>query len=260
MERLFNNNNILKILKRAQPSEKKPEKLRCYPEKLNAGNYREIRLSNNSNPQQWWKGCLHSFLKGDLSCQINDRMYSFVIIEYDKLKRLKHIEIQTIVTVPEISLIDLAGSEEDFTKKCDYIRLDFALDCIGEIYKDNQPHIHFNKNDAVRFPVDFFSNNIIVDYYDMLYRNYFYGNWIAWLKNLEDVKKIPNIEIIFKKFNDYGCSIDDIDNCCKIETCNLLDMEGLLSKLSGIILEKKNLLSNQYGNIKIPEIAKFLYK
>lgn len=66
-----------------------------------------------------------------------------------------------------------------------YLRFDFDLSALGQMFTHPQPHIHASSEKVfARFPVDPISGNVVPEFLDFLYRNYFSVKWIAWAREV----------------------------------------------------------------------------
>ena len=62
-----------------------------------------------------------------------------------------------------------------------YLRLDYDKTCLGALFKEPLPHIHTIHHGGFRFPHVFCGNgNIIVEFFDHIYRNINHEQWLEW--------------------------------------------------------------------------------
>jgi hypothetical protein len=68
-----------------------------------------------------------------------------------------------------------------------YLRLDYHGARIGPMFKEHWPHIHVYEDGEPRFPCDQSSSgNIVIDFFDFIYRNYYHSKWLDWAELVWD--------------------------------------------------------------------------
>lgn len=77
---------------------------------------------------------------------------------------------------------DLETFYKDPLTPCMYLRLDYDLDCLGQLFSHSLPHVHISADGLPRFGFNCFTGNIILDFFDFIYRNFYPDRWIEWAR------------------------------------------------------------------------------
>jgi len=128
----------------------------------------------------WFKDIVYTHLNGDTRpCAIEEKMAVFAKIRYKRRGNLiSYANIQVL-----IAETDLKTFYRSKAGNCNYLRLDYDLDALGKIFTHPQPHIHIS-SDRPRFGLmNSSSGNIIIDFFEFIYLNFFSEKWLKWARN-----------------------------------------------------------------------------
>jgi len=104
-------------------------------------------------------------------------------------KQLTFANVQTLVT--HCDLADyLDGSGGDAV----YLRMDYDVESLGDLFTHPLPHVHTDGPSSPRFVLDGGdSGNVIVDYLEFIYRTYKTDDWIKWVRRVwgEELSQNP---------------------------------------------------------------------
>lgn len=117
-------------------------------------------------------------------CVIEDNLLVLARLEWDG-KVIRHASLQALALpgpkgVRTIEGFYLAPPEDRSRYQPQYLRVDFDLNNLGPLLKEPQPHVHIRGAHEPRFPV--YGDNVVMDFLDLLYRNYQYDQWLDWVK------------------------------------------------------------------------------
>jgi hypothetical protein len=198
--------------------------------------------SSRRNPDE----SLHSWFKGvvdDLgpeapaSVAIEENIGVLASIKWGSNKILKYANIQVIVA--EASLEDYYLDSEI---NAIYLRLDCDELTLGEPFSHPHPHIHLESSLSPRFALDGgFSENVVVDFMEFLYRHYKPSQWLAWAERTWNEKfeearigdednPFPIIVDAFRTsqiqiLRDYALTLTRLKTVLKNRKDNLLDLK-----------------------------------
>ena len=153
---------------------------------------------------------------------IEENMVVRANIKYKTIGKKKKKEVQISKLKMEIIIVDPNSqgpqrTVEDFyldpSIPYHYFRLEYDLGSLGNMFNHPHPHIHTVPDGAPRFSgpcVE--SGNIVVDFFDFLYRNYYHDKWLSWarsayeahgeiLQGLFDSSNFDSIAALFSKSN-----------------------------------------------------------
>jgi hypothetical protein len=170
----------------------------------------EIRCGRKEPVQEWFKRVADAKLQGNPSkCQIEETMGVFAHLSYQG-GLITYANVQVVVAEQDLETFYL-----DPATPCRYFRLDYDLKCLGEaFYKEPMPHIHVEPEGPPRFSALFSRRgNIILDFFDFIYRSYHYNIWRDWAQTAAgtygiSVQQFKMIEDAFAK-NQHQALIDD---------------------------------------------------
>lgn len=142
-------------------------------------------------------GDIHSWFKssvnragGDLNqCKIEENLAAFIALRCDG-NIIRYASMQLLVTT-DATLEDFY--ERKGKGKHHYFRLDYEPEHrLEEMFRTPLAHIHVNPLGAPRISLSGMgTGNVVIDFFDFLYRNYFYNQWRSWAKDVwdKDVKR-----------------------------------------------------------------------
>ena len=140
----------------------------------------EARRSPSEPLQAWFKRLVDKYCKGDpRRVAIEDNIAVFVQLKWQNKDRLVYANVQTLIATVDLEKYYLGESD-----KADYLRLDSDCETLGTPFSHPLAHIHIEA-DLPRFGLDGgISGNIIVDYLEFLYRQYYPKKWEAWARRV----------------------------------------------------------------------------
>jgi len=139
-------------------------------------NYFLSRISPREKISDWFRRIVDDQLEGEVKpCVVEQNMGVFCRVIY-KGDLITYANIQVIIADD-----DLENFYFDPKIKCNYLRLDCDPNRLGEIFTHPLPHIHISESGSPRFGTDIFkSGNIVLDFFDFIYRNFYPNLWIEW--------------------------------------------------------------------------------
>ncbi len=109
---------------------------------------------------------------------VADRLAVFAIVHW-RGDTLAYVNCQALVTI--------GGTLEDYyldpSVEAQYLRLDYDLGALGAMFREPSPHVHIRPDGEPRFPMTQ-TSNVIMDFFDFIYRNYFHAEWLDWAESL----------------------------------------------------------------------------
>lgn len=137
------------------------------------------RIGAVESVHRWFVRCVDDHLGGDHGrCQVADRLAVFAIVRWRK-EMLAYVNCQALVTI--------GGTLEDYYLdpyvEAQYLRLDYDLGALGAMFREPSPHVHIRPDGEPRFPITQ-TPNVIMDFFDFIYRNYFHVEWLDWAEAL----------------------------------------------------------------------------
>jgi hypothetical protein len=122
---------------------------------------------------------------GDPShCQIEPNVAAFMRVEWRE-------DSQIVAASCQVMVVD-GGTLEDYyldqSYAAQYLRFDYHPHAPGRMFREPMPHVHIRADGEPRFGWPCGSANMVVDFLEMLYLNYHYGQWLRWARSIwEDV-------------------------------------------------------------------------
>jgi len=107
---------------------------------------------------------------------IEDNIAVFVELSWRDRTRLIYANVQTVVAACDLDdyYLGLNGDAQ-------YLRLDFNYETLGDPFSHPLAHVHVEGELVPRFALEGgIAGNILVDYFEFLYRNFVPGKWIKW--------------------------------------------------------------------------------
>jgi hypothetical protein len=137
----------------------------------------QARRGPGENLHQWFVRVVDQFCVGDPKrTAVEDQLAVFLKLGWNDQRRLVYANIQTIVTDS-----DLDDYYCDVNVHAQYLRLDLDYKTLGDPFSHPLAHIHVEGDLSPRFALEGgISGNIVVDYLEFLYRNYFWDKWLEW--------------------------------------------------------------------------------
>ena len=135
------------------------------------------RISTTESLHDWFKRCVDRGLGGQIEdCTIEDNLAVFVVVHW-RHQLVSYINFQALVTI-DASLVDFYLDDKQAIR-AHYLRLDYDLNSLGEMFREPAPHIHVRPDGEPRH--SFVPGQYaVVDFFDFLYRNYCYQQWLTW--------------------------------------------------------------------------------
>lgn len=126
--------------------------------------------------------------------QYGEEIYDFKVSEnflvFIEMKSnnniINYCNIQAFLT-EDIELMDIMLKDEyelKDSKKVFYYRMDYDINNLGPIFKESSPHIHITPSGNPRINIQDIKDDIVVNFFDFIYRNHFYDKWINWVKKI----------------------------------------------------------------------------
>ncbi len=142
-------------------------------------NYAVEHIAANEEIFAWFHRIIDEQLGGLVdACAIEEDLGVFAKIHYHR-GHIAYANIQVIKTAEDLETFYL-----DARVPCNYLRLDYDPNRPGKIFTHPLPHIHASQLEAPRFGSDISeSGNIIVDFFDFIYRNFYDAKWIEWVRH-----------------------------------------------------------------------------
>lgn len=136
-------------------------------------------ISTTEPVHNWFVRCIDDHLDGNVGrCQVADRLAVFVVVDWQGVT-ISYVNCQALVTI--------GGTLEDYyldsSVETQYMRLDYDLRALGAMFREPSPHVHIRPDGEPRFPMKP-TSNVIIDFFDFIYRNYFHTEWLDWAETL----------------------------------------------------------------------------
>lgn len=182
----------------------------------------ETHISKNEEIHEWFKRIVDDHLGRDTSqCAMETGMAVFASLRFND-NIIEYANIQVLKTKPDKKLVDYYRHPDKVS--CKYLRFDYDLKCLGEMFTHPHPHIHTTPDGSPRFWSTIYHNgnvseNIVLDFFEFVYRNFYPEKWHDWARYAcqskrpiiqeDDVKfdaiieafKANNQEAILSKYN-----------------------------------------------------------
>lgn len=137
----------------------------------------EVRASAMESAYEWFQRVVKDGLHGDVArCAIESNMGIIARIRYlDGL--IVYANVQVVV-----AMSDLRTLYRDAKTQHWYFRLDYDRGNLGRLFREALPHIHSLPKGEPRFGCSTSSGNMIVDFFDFIYRNFYPDAWADWAR------------------------------------------------------------------------------
>ncbi len=141
-----------------------------------------LRISSQETPHNWFKRIVDEQLNGKTEpCAVEENMAVFAKLVYDN-GIITYSNVQVIIVDDDLDIFYKSASPANINAR--YLRLDYDLSSLGEMFTHPHPHIHVTADGVPRFDAYFSHNgNIIIDFFDFIYRNFFIDKWKEWARN-----------------------------------------------------------------------------
>ena len=140
----------------------------------------EARIGKQEHVHPWFRRLVDSALDSHVErCAVEENMGVFARLQYrDKGEIITHVNLQVLVTETDLETYYLNPDT-----RARYFRLDYDPDRLGPIFKEPLPHVHSRPVGAPRFSMWAPTGNVVVDFFDFIYRNFYHENWLGWAKH-----------------------------------------------------------------------------
>lgn len=140
------------------------------------------KQGGNEGLHNWYRRCVDTYFDGRPSrYAIEENFAAFVSIRWVDDTKLIFVSAQAII-VRNKTLDSYYANDSD---QVQYLRLDYFGARIGAMFKEHWPHVHIAEDGAPRFPCDYTSSgNIVIDFFDFIYRNYYHDKWLDWAQTV----------------------------------------------------------------------------
>jgi hypothetical protein len=146
------------------------------------------RAKGHETVQQWFVRAVDTALEGRPdACSIavgdNRQMGLLGSIHWHNGSELSFARLHAIVCE---GMLDDLYLDETSSVPAYYLRLDYDLEALGELFSHPHPHVHSAPwpKFALRFPPDMAeTGNVVMDFVDFLYRNFFHATWMEWARS-----------------------------------------------------------------------------
>lgn len=156
-----------------------------------------LRTQGDESPREWFVRTVDSVLGQEPGgCAIEPQFGAFASVKWRNGTELRFVQIQAIVCMESLEQLYLYDSTPAY-----YLRLDYDLSALGAIFSHHHPHIHTTPWDfALRFPPDMAeTGNVVVDFMDFIYRNFFHTTWKDWAASVwRDEARRRNMDNLFE--------------------------------------------------------------
>ena len=145
----------------------------------------------------WYRRCVDTYFGGSPDrYAIEENFASFVSVRWVEETKLTYVSAQAIIVRNKTLRSYYAGGSNEVQ----YLRLDYNGSRIGPMFKEHWPHIHIEEGGEPRFPSDYSTTgNIVIDFYDFIYRNYYHAKWMEWAELIYDAHA-SNLGIVINPF------------------------------------------------------------
>ena len=141
--------------------------------------YRPSKIPPSMSIHGWFKQLVDGQLQGSArSCSVEENMGVFGHLKY-KNGLVVYANIQVIIAFEQENF---DGYYLDDKSPCSYFRFDYDLNSLGKMFCEPQPHVHTLAEGPPRFDLQISSGNAIIDFFDFIYRNYYYEKWLDWAR------------------------------------------------------------------------------
>ena len=140
------------------------------PKRTYPSDYQPERIKRNG-VHSWIRAI---FEKYKARCLVEENMVVCADLEF-KSQTVTYINVQAVIT---------EGAIEDFIRddslNHSYFRLDYHPTSCGMLLREPHPHIHTTTCGEPRFDSFDKSGYVVMAFFDFIYRNYFYNDWLEW--------------------------------------------------------------------------------
>lgn len=132
----------------------------------------------------WYRRCVDTYFgKSPNRYAIEENFASFVSVRWVEETKLTYVSAQAIIVRNKTLKSYYANGSDEVQ----YLRLDYHGARIGAMFKEHWPHVHIAEDGEPRFPSDYSTTgNIVIDFFDFIYRNYYHSKWIDWAELIYD--------------------------------------------------------------------------
>jgi len=139
------------------------------------------RIQDSQPIHDWFIGTLEA-LSDVGSCQVEEDMACFIELEWNQ-SNLTYVNFHVVISRPQ-SIGDYS-CDPSRTNVLVYFRMDYSRKILGQFFTHPLPHIHIHTHDAPRFHLESMTTgNLVVDFLDFIYRNYYFPQWKDWAKRV----------------------------------------------------------------------------
>ncbi len=155
----------------------------CFPDRPDKSVLAPLKVGEGELLHNWFKRCINDSLSGDVRhCMVEPNLAVFATIHWSAGNNLDFANIQVLKTQVHVEDYYLS----DKPPEAFYLRLDWDYGTLGPIFTHALPHMHDASFDAApRFGIDgTWSDNIIMDFFEFVYRHLFHKEWIDWAQRM----------------------------------------------------------------------------
>ena len=144
-----------------------------------------LRRKQGQDAHAWFVQCVDSICAGEpKGCLVEDDLAVFAVVKWSANK---------LLTFANVQVLKVGCSLEDFymgeAAQHHYLRLDLDHKSLGPLFSHPLPHIHVCAEGPPRFALDnSFSGNTVVDFLDLVYRQFYSEKWIVWAERVWNEK------------------------------------------------------------------------
>lgn len=139
------------------------------------------RRKKQEPAHRWISHCIAE-AGGAPQLAIEDNLALLLVLHVDG-RQLRYANLQALWS--EVSIAAFAAGDGTETHR--YLRLDYDPSALGSLLKEPMPHLHVEADGEPRFPLARGAASDPIGWFiDLVYRNYFYDEWIAWAEGVWD--------------------------------------------------------------------------
>lgn len=165
-----------------------------------------LRFQGTETIKHWFNRCVNEFMPEGIDYwKIEDNLAAFAIVSWGADNKLDFATINVLKT--ECSLQDYHDLTEDDLEKEEwriysrphYLRLGLDYGTLGPIGTHPPPHMHLSPDGPPRCALGAsLSTNIVVDFMEFVYRQYFPDLWLGWAertwnRHYKKIKRDPEL-------------------------------------------------------------------
>lgn len=149
--------------------------------------YVRVGADSTKTTHDWFLECINQIKTAQnltdeadaiAACQIEENMGIFGIVGGSQ-DRLMYANLQAVIVHDG----DLTSFYLGAAKSAQYLRLDYDLEALGPLFKEAAPHVHIRPDGEPRFACCV-HQNIVAEFVDFIYRNYFHDVWVKWARRV----------------------------------------------------------------------------